>query len=83
LIKSFPTWAEGCISEYRRTPFPSRSNREMLPNESKSNCIDMETSVTQAISAVGVGRVKIKLQGNRADRKENLNIKLRNASIRA
>ena len=82
LVKNVPKWAEGCIVECRRIPLPTRSGRQMAPaSEPESDFV--ETTPTQVASGAGVGRMRVRPQGNRAAKEEHKNEKIRDSSIRA
>jgi hypothetical protein len=76
LVKRIPKWAEGSIVVCRKIPLLSKSGRQMLSSKTESDCVEVEASATQAASPLGIGRGRIRPQGNRTAKEEHKNSKL-------
>jgi hypothetical protein len=81
LLRNVPRWADGSVTECRRSPrlhVHGRSCTEMPPSsEPESDCASPDPPTRQA-----VGKKYFRPQGNRAAKEEHKNQKIRDATIR-
>jgi hypothetical protein len=82
LLRNVPRWADGSVTECRRSPrlpIQGRGCTEMPPSsEPESDCASLDPPTWQA-----VGKQHFRPQGNRATKEEHKNQKIRDATIRA